>query len=301
MRLFTLAALFLGLSAPPAHPLVQTVPVLDLSTARLVDAAARYVADYEEQLTAVIADESYAQEVRAQVPEERGAPRSRSMRSELFFMFAPFERQWMAIRDVIEIDGAAVAERPDLRGALQTLPGWQVAAMFKRTNSRFNIGRVTRNFNEPTLALLVLDQGHRSRFKFERKRVEKTAGATLVVLEFVERTAPTLIRDLRHRSVYARGHLLVEAGTGRIRRAVLRAEIDALKVELTTDYEADAKLGMWVPSVFRERYEQGNDSRGTRNRRDLTAIPEQQRDYEQVVCKATYSNYRRFEVSSRIK
>ena len=298
MRLFPLAAVFLWLLVPSARTDAQ-VPVLDLSTRGLVDAAARYVTAYEEQLTSVVADETYTQEVRAQVPEQRGAPRSRSMRSEMFFMFA--ERQWMAIRDVGEVDGVAVTDRPDLRASLASMPATQVAAAFKRSNSRFNIGLVTRNFNEPTLTLVVLDDDHRERFKFERKSTAKTEDGTLATIDFVEKSSPTLIRDLRYRSVYSRGSFVVEAGTGRVRRAVLRTQIDALKVELTTDYAADARLGMWVPSVFRERYEQGEELRSSNNRRDLSTLPNPRREYEHVLCEARYSNYRRFEVETRIK
>ncbi|CAN5835205.1 hypothetical protein BH18ACI5_BH18ACI5_04990 [soil metagenome] len=124
---------------------------------------------------------------------------------------------------------------------------------------------------------------------------------TLATIEFVEKSSPTLIHDLRYRSVYSKGSFIVEAGTGRVRRAVLRVQVDALRVELTTDYAPDPKLGMWVPSVFRERYEQGEDSRRTDNRRDLSTLPDLRREYEHVLCEARYSNYRRFEVSSKIK
>jgi len=55
---------------------------------------------------------------------------------------------------------------------------------------------------------------------------------------------------------------------------------DKIHVELITDYARDEKLGLWVPSVFRERYQ----GRG-----------------EDIVCQAIYSNYRRFDVSTRIK
>ena len=300
MRLFLLAALFLGSSVLSIRPTAQ-VPVLDLSTRGLVAAAARYVSEYQQQLTWVLADEDYSQEVRAQVPEQRGAPRSRSMTSEMFFMFAPFEHQWMAIRDVGEVDGVALPDRRDLRASLETMPATHVAAAFKRNNARFNIGRVTRNFNEPTLALVVLDSDHRDRFKFERKSVAKSGDATLATIDFVEKSSPTLIRDLRYRSVYSKGSFMVEAGTGRVRRAVLRVQIDALKVELTTDYAPDPRLEMWVPSVFRERYEQGQETRVSDNRRDAATFPDSRRDYEHIQCEARYSNYRRFEVLSRIK
>ena len=216
MRLFPLAAVFLWLLLPSVRTAAQA-PVLDLSAKGSSRRRADTSASTEEQLTSVVADETYTQEVRAQVPEQRGAPRSRSMRSEMFFMFA--ERQWMAIRDVGEVDGVGVMNRPDLRASLASMPATQVAAAFKRSNSRFNIGRVTRNFNEPTLALVVLDDDHRDRFKFERKSTAKTEDGTLATIDFVEKSSPTLIRDLRYRSVYSRGSFVVEAGTGRVRRA----------------------------------------------------------------------------------
>ena len=130
---------------------------LDTSAAAVVDAAAAYVKTYQEELSFVIADEIYTQQVRNQVPPDNAMPRSRTLKSELFFMFAPADRTWMAIRDVTQVDGKPVDHRPDLKSALQTLPAQQVAGTFKTYNSRFNLGRVIRNFNEPTLSLLVLD------------------------------------------------------------------------------------------------------------------------------------------------
>jgi hypothetical protein len=102
------------------------------------------------------------------------------------------------------------------------------------------------------------------------------------------------------RPAYARGELVVEPESGRIRRATITVKIDALLVELTTDYAPDAKLGMWVPSVFTERYERGKASRTTQYR-DPESLPTNTPDHELVRCEARYSNYRRFEVSARIK
>src|SRR5687768_5592947 len=174
-------------------------------------------------------------------------PRARYMRSEIFFIFAPAEHDWMAIRDVTELDGKALSDRPDVRVALQTLPAPDVAVKFKAYNSRFNIGRISRNFNEPTLSLLVLDAHHRSRFSFERKRVERTGDTVLVTVAFTEKGTPTLIHDTKQGTVFSRGELAVETGSGRIRRAALTASIDGGSLELTTLYSPDQRLGMLVP------------------------------------------------------
>ncbi len=203
-------------------------------------------------------------------------------------MFAPATRDWMAIRDVVAVDDALLRERPDLREALAALPAREVAAKFKEYNSRFNIGRTFRNFNEPTLSLLVLDEQHRHRFSFDRKRVERDGGTTLVTLAFTEKESPTLIFDLNRGRVFSRGELVIEAETGRVRRGVLSAKIGELSLELMTDYAPDERLAMWVPVTLREHYE-----RGTRSRSGS--------EYERIRCEASYTNYRRFETSVRIR
>ena len=93
-------------------------------------------------------------------------------------MFAPAGDDWMAIRDVIQVDGQTVGGRPDVLQELRKLPSHEVAETFKTYNSRFNLGGTYRNFNEPTLSLLVLDAKHRARFSFDRKHVEHTADGT---------------------------------------------------------------------------------------------------------------------------
>jgi hypothetical protein len=257
----------------------------DTSTHAVVAAAASYVAEYQRQLTSVIADETYTQTIVDQVPHDSQTARRRTLRGEVFFMFAAATRDWMTIRDVLAVDGHAVAERPDLPDALRTLPPREVAARFKTYNARFNLGRTFRNFNEPTLGLLVLDEEHRRRFSFDRANVKTAGGETLVTLKFRERESPTLIRDLERGRVFSRGELLVEAGSGRVRRTTLTANQPGVELTLTTAYAPDARLGMWVPATFRESYEY-SPRRGER---------------EVIECEATYTNYRRFETSVRIK
>ena len=60
----------------------------DTSTKAVVEAAAGYVADYQRQLTSVIADEIYAQEVVAQSPRDPEMPRLRRTQGEVFFVYA---------------------------------------------------------------------------------------------------------------------------------------------------------------------------------------------------------------------
>ena len=288
-----------GLSASAAQ---QAGTVLDLTVDGVVRSAAGYVKAYQEQLTFLIADEAYTQQIRSQVPNDRG-PQSRTMKSEVFFMYTPAD--WMAIRDVIEVDGKPVADRQDLRAALEKLPAAQVASTFKASNSRFNIGRTQRNFNEPILSLLVLGARYRPNFTFERKRVERAGGGTLVTLAFMEKAAPTLIRDLQLRPVFSRGSFLIDAATGRVQEARLGVTIGSVTLELTTTYEPNERLGIWVPTRFRERYEEGVQSQspvwGRTPRETAQARVETATSHEEIICEARYANYRRFETTARIK
>jgi hypothetical protein len=276
-----------------ASGLAQSRP--NTSVAAVVEAASTYVKTYQDQLTYVLADESYAQRILNQAPLDTSMPRSRTLKSEMAFMFA--DRTWMAIRDVMQVDGKPVDQRPDLRADLQLLPAPQVAGKFKSYNSRFNLGRVIRNFNEPTLSLLVLDARYRDSFKFERKGAPRqTGGVTLVTIAFSEIKPPWLIHDLGGRPVFSQGELVVEAGTGRVRQAVLKAKIGAVQMELTTVYAPEARLGIWVPAQFREHYEEGVAAGNAR-----TQLLTESGQYEDITCEAKYSNFRRFEAVARIK
>ena len=265
-------------AAPPAHQ-------NDLSTRAMVERITAYVSDYQQKLTSVVADEEYTQEILDQTPLDPAMPRARRLRSEVFFIFEAVNRQWMAIRDTILVDGLPIRDRLSARDAFGTMAPEEVRRRFAQVNAQWNIGRITRNFNEPTLGLLVFDREHQPRFGFDRKSVARASDATLVTLEFREKERPTLIRDERLGPVYSRGEILADA-SGVIRRTALRLALEDTNVELTTEYALNEKLGMWVPSMFRERYERGRQGSKT---------------YERIACEAVYSNYRRFDVLTRIK
>ena len=257
----------------------------DFSTKAVVARAAAYVADYQKQLTSVVADEDYAQAILAQVPRNPDMPRARHLRSEVFFIFEPVDRQWMAIRDTMVVDGLPLTDRPRVREAFETLAPSEVRRRFSEINAYWNIGGITRNFNEPTVGLLVLDREHIERFSFDRRAVKREGAVTLMTLEFRERERPTLVRDEKIGQVFSRGEIVTDA-SGVVRRTVFRLPYKDVRVELITDYRHDEKLGMWVPVLFTERYERGRPKSA---------------QHDQITCEATYSNYRRFDVVTRIK
>ena len=272
-------------------------PPDNTSADAVASAAASYVKDYQRALTTVLADEDYQQQVVTQTPLDRSMPRARRLRSEVFFMFAPASGDWMAMRDVVSIDGKSLAERPNLREALRTLPPIEVARTFKSYNSRFNLGKAARNFNEPTLSLLLLDDRYRANVKFTRKNVERRADGTWVTVGFSETLGPqTLVRDLSLQPVISKGEFVVDAATGRVRRAHMVTTFGEMTAQLTTTYRPDERLAMWVPATFEERYQSGAK---------ITIAPDPRINlpttYEEIRCLARYANYRRFEVNVVIK
>jgi formate-dependent nitrite reductase membrane component NrfD len=274
-----LAALALVLA--PTVAAQQPGPI-DLSTKALVAAATGYVADYEERFKFLLADEDYTQRV---YNASGRLQRERHLKGELFLTFIPGDSEWIAVHDFAQVDGAPVPNREDLRAVLQKGDVTGTAARIAQRNARFNIGRLGRNFNEPTLALLLLDPKRVKNVDFQRGDVVTVGDRKRVTLRFQEDGRPTLIRDaVTGQSIYAKGSLTIDGATGRVERTEFELISNHTTSQLVTDYEPDEKLGLWVPVLFRERYDDARD-----------------RDREVIQCEARYTNFRRFEVTGRIK
>jgi hypothetical protein len=204
------------------------------------------------------------------------------MKGELFLTFLRTDREWIAVHDVADVDGQPVPDRENLQTLLQTADVIAVGQRVANRNAAFNIGTVSRNFNEPTLALLVFEAKRIAHFKFDRRDLSAQGGVELATLAFSEHEGPTIVRGAG--PVYAKGELVIETATGRIRRSVMTFREKMVQATLSTDYGPEDRLGLWVPRTFSERYE-------------LTDRSLQ----ETTTCIATYANYRRFEVTGRIK
>ena len=275
--LLVVALSTLALSAAAVPPNQAGRP--DTSPRALVAAASKYVARYQQDFAFLIADESYSQTR----TDAGGHVQDRLMKSEFFLTYLPADGEWVAVRDVMEVDGRPVASREDLRALLAK--GGEIRGLIGQViarNARYNIGSTTRNFNEPTLPLLLVGEKRVHDVKFGRREVSREGATVLAALAFEERGRPTLVRG-PDGSMPARGEFILEAGTGVVRKTTFELDQKDVKVRLTTEYAFDTKLDLWLPRVFTERYE----STGTMS--------------ELVLCQAAYANYRRFDVTARIK
>jgi hypothetical protein len=264
------AALAMTTAAAPSEP----------STKTIVAAVSKYVADYQAKFAFLLADETYVQ----RTFEDAGRQTAeRTMHGDFFMTYLPADGAWISVHDIAVVDGVPIPDRQDLRTLLRTADVAQVARTVADRNARFNIGNIERNFNEPTLPLLIFDEGRAGNFKFNRQDFREEDGVKVTTLGFTERDRPTLVNSVRGGPVYSRGTFVVETDTGRIRQTDIQFKDDGIRADLTTTYARDDKLDLWVPAVFTERYE------STKKTRELTT------------CEAHYTNYRRFETTGRIK
>jgi hypothetical protein len=257
--------------------------------------ARAYLEQYRSDLAFILADEETTQRITRQTPVVQGAPTSRRTKAEVYFKYVDVDNTWMAIREFVEIDGRKVESHPDLKAALQSQGLAQVARTFKTFNSQFNIGRIYRNFNEPTLALGVLEPDSGPHFVFTHKGTRRSNGPVLTTLAFRERPGPeAFIYNLDMQPASVEGEMLIEQGTGRIYQTVLKMQMASVKAVLTTAYTRAASVNLLVPTVFSERYEAGVDPP---RRAVLNVVP----DYESIFCDSRYTNFRQFKTTSRIK
>jgi hypothetical protein len=261
--------------------LAQSPPVPpDVSTKGLVATARKYVDEYEKSFAFIVADEWYQQ---VQRDRDGRILLERVLKSEVFLTFLQADGEWIAVRDVLEVDGRPIASRDRLRDLLAK--GGQFRGVAKQVidlNARYNIGSVSRNFNEPTLPLLLFEPRRAASVEFDRKNVSRDGPLTLATLSFSERDSGTIVGGPAG-PVPAKGTFVIDAASGAVRATTFEIKHADIRALLKTQYEKDPKLDLWLPATFSERYERTRDVR------------------ELVECEAKYSNYRRFETAWRIK
>ena len=262
-------------------------PALDDVLAR----AAAYVVDFQRQLSGIVAEEQYVQDVR--YPLSNGTrynpllARHRELKSDLLMVRPIGADRWMQFRDVFEVDGKSVRDRNERLMQLFVAPSASSASQAERIvqeSSRYNIGNLQRTVNVPVLALVVLDPEYQRRFAFKRSDhhdalLGRRAAprADVWAIEYQEIAKHTMIRTTNERDLSAHGRFWIEATTGRVISSELIAEDPTIRGTIAVDYEVESTIGLLVPAVMRERY-------------DI------RRDGSRVDGEAFYSHFRQFQV-----
>jgi hypothetical protein len=274
MRLVVVMALVLAAASPT---------VGQPAAADLMGRVSAYVREFHRSFGSVVSEERYEQIVRraliANGSSIRGdaGPAATTLLSDFLLVQVPGEG-WLPFRDVFERDGQQVRDREE-RLAKIFLSGsrssFDQARAVMDESARYNIGNVQRNINVPTLVLTFLTDAQRDRFSFKSGKVEDEGA----VIEYRETGRPTFVRTTNDRDLPVSGRLWVDEQTGTIRRTELNAVDTGVEAHVTVFYQHDQGLGMWVPARMEERYRRG-------------------RDTTEVRGVATYSRFRRFQVST---
>jgi hypothetical protein len=237
--------------------------------------ANEYVVRYQKEFSAVVAEEQYHQET------ETGSRKdTRDLVSDVLLVRGQGE-VWSGYRDVFEVNGKPVRDRTE-RVRKLFLQGPASLRRILDEGARFNIGLIRRNFNVPTIALLILDPVNQYRFRFEKVGEETLNGVTVWQVRFSEHERPTLIRQ-GGVDAFSRGLLWIDPQQGRVMKTQMTVgdSNTTVRADITVTYQADLSVGVWVPTEMIERY-------------DNPRVP----GAERITCRATYSNYRRFDVKT---
>lgn len=247
----------------------------------LLDRLAAYVTTFQTDFSRLIGTERYTQVSY----DLNWLSRTRQMQSDIFFVGTGDDSGAMTVRNVRRVDGRSMPDASIGIDQAMALPPSRRMERLKALadlGARYNLGSLQRNFNDPTLPLMLAALIQQSRFRYTIEGVEIVDGARTTRLGFREVARPTLIHGKDGVSVPAAGRLWVD-DSGTVWRTELRAATRDATATIRVTYRRDAKLGVVVPEAMSEDYRYGDKTR-----------------VMFVGGRATYGEFRRFETSARI-
>ena len=261
--------------------------------ADILAAASRYVAEFRDQLSGIVAEERYRQRAGTPTRTARGffgsREQRRELRSDLLLVRPRGADRFVEFRDVFEVDGRPVRDRQERLVDLFLSPTRSALSQMQAItveSARYNLGLITRTLNTPTLALALLSPDYKPRVTFART-TDTTPSLDLQmdaqghssdvwVVEFAENGVETLVSGQRGTSLPAEGRFWIEAASGAVVASELVVKDPDVSALVDVRYALEPDLGVRVPVEMRERY---SDRSGSR-----------------VEGTASYSNFRQFQV-----
>src|SRR5690348_8388258 len=153
-------------------------------------AAGAYLTTYAPNISGVVAEEDYEQQVSAPVGQFR------HLRSDVIVL-ADSSLGWATFRDVFEVDGQSVRDRADRIAALLAKPNpiaWQDPVLMANASTRFNQNlrgvSVNRSHTVPIAALLFFGSVSQRQSTFKITGEEMFRGHRVTLVHFDERGRP---------------------------------------------------------------------------------------------------------------
>lgn len=265
----------------------------------LLERASRYVVDYQETFSNLVAEEHYTQiaggtgqgftqTATAPVRLADGS-QMQTTRADLVFVRLAAETPWGLFRDVFEVNGNRVRDRDErleeifLKASPSAL---DQARRILEESARYNIGP-WRTVNLPTMALMFLHPRNQGRFSFEKGGRRRIGGFEGVEVRFQEVERPPITTDSMGGPVPADGRFWIDASRGTVLRSETRYRFEPNRATgfVATEYRNEPRLGIWVPSEMKERYRDADGTRDPVFRHPAEAT-------------ARYSNFRVFRVTT---
>jgi len=292
--------------APPPEP-VGTEP------GDMADRLADYAEAFERDVAGIVAQERYVQIIQpwrgnppgpekepaltwlepGDKPPKTGPIIARRQLVSDILLAQLKDQQWVAYRDVAEVDGEAVRDRVDRVQKLFLSQSADRSAQFQAIameSSRYNLGDLKRDINLPTVALSLLRRANHWRFQFKTQKDESIDGRTCRVLAYREKESPSLISTRNSGDVFIYGRVWLDQADGRVRRTEFRFDrgvgMGGFRSSIRVDYGPVEGIATLVPVRMWEWHE-GVNQLG-RIGGDLTGVQ----------GLASYSQIRRFSVTT---
>jgi len=310
------AGILMAMLCGPIGAAAQAKPP---SLAEVMAKAGAYVEAYAGQLLSVVGREQYTQWL--ELPGRPAGIGTRQLLSD--FALVRTADDWVGFRDVYEVNGKPVRDRQDRLLQLfsgDPTGGWAEGRRIADESARYNIGTLQRNFNTPTMALSFVALKHQPRFKFKKAGESSVDGVAVWKVTYEEKKTPTFVRTPAGANMPATGTLWIAPSDGRVLRTELEIVVETKRelrnpkmessvqpagtpgtdrdwtdrrarsaASVIVSYAMDERLNLLVPAEMRESYE------GPFGQSTVSTV-----DSQRIVCRATYSDFRRFETSGRV-
>lgn len=218
----------------------------DLET--ILTRATRYVGEFVYRFTNVVAEETYIQ--------IGSGGSGRNLKSDFLLVRLPESADYLPFRDVFEVDGKSVRDREQRLTTLfleSRTGAVEQAKKITVESARYNVGSLSRTFNNPIIAIAFLQASARPRFRYSLERQDRTAGPNVWIVGYREQTKPTIIRGQRGRDIPARGQFWIDADTGRVLKSELALNDSTIAATLTTSFRTDERFQIDVPVEMKEQ------------------------------------------------